>query len=455
MPEAARRELRVPPNNFEAEQSILGSMLLNARCVDEALVFLRPEDFYHPQHRDIFAAMAYLMESGVAVDIVTVSERMEQEGKMHIGGMEYLSRLTEAVPSTSNLAHYIRIVSEKSSLRKLIDANMRIADDCFTGSEDADILIGRAGDEIYRIAVKDARNDVVHIKDALTESFVKIGEAMKSQDGMLGLPTGFPLMDKMLSGLQGTQLIVVAGRPGMGKTSFALNIVEHIGMVKEAPCLVFSLEMGADQLATRLLCAEARLDSQLTRTGNMTQKDITKLADAMKRLSAAPIYIDDSATINVTEMLAKAHRLKRTQGLRLIVIDYLQLMQGTGRNENRQQEVSQMTRSLKVMAKELDIPIILLSQLSRASEKRDKQSRYPMLSDLRESGAIEQDADVVLFIHREDYYRDEAEPESEGLSRIIIAKQRSGPTGSIKVKWQGEITKFEELDYIHDEEPEY
>lgn len=455
MPEGARRELRVPPNNFEAEQSILGSMLLNARCVDEALVFLRPEDFYHPQHRDIFAAMAYLMESGVAVDIVTVSERMEQEGKMHIGGMEYLSRLTEAVPSTSNLGHYIKIVSEKSSLRKLIDANMRIADDCFTGSEDADVLIGRAGDEIYRIAVKDARNDVVHIKDALTESFVKIGEAMKSKDGMLGLATGFPLMDKMLSGLQGTQLIVVAGRPGMGKTSLALNIVEYVGMTKQAPCLVFSLEMGADQLATRLLCAEARLDSQLTRTGNMSQKDITRLADAMKRLSAAPIYIDDSATINVTEMLAKAHRLKRTQGLKLIVIDYLQLMQGTGRNENRQQEVAQMTRSLKVMAKELDLPIILLSQLSRASEKRDKQSRYPMLSDLRESGAIEQDADVVLFIHREDYYRDEAEPESEGLSRIIIAKQRNGPTGSIKVKWQGEITKFEELDYIHDEEPEY
>ncbi len=456
MPEKARREMRVPPNNFEAEQSILGSMLLNSRCVDEALVFLRPEDFYHPQHRDIFGVMAYLMENGVAVDIVTVAERLEQEGKMHIGGMEYLSRLTETVPSVSNIGHYIKIVGEKSSLRKLIDANMRISDECFAGSEDADVLIGRAGDEIYRIAVKDTRNDVVHIKDALTESFVKIGEAMKSKDGMMGLATGFPLMDKMLSGLQGTQLIVVAGRPGMGKTSFAMNLVEHIGMVKKVPCLVFSLEMSADQLATRLLCSEARLDSQLTRTGNMGQKEITQLADAMKRLSSAPIYIDDSATINVTEMLAKAHRLKRTKGLGLIAIDYLQLMQGTGRSESRQQEVSQMTRSLKVMAKELDIPIILLSQLSRASEKRDKQSRYPMLSDLRESGAIEQDADVVIFLHRENYYQnDDSDGEVDDTSRIIIAKQRNGPTGSIKVKWQGEITKFEELDYIHDEEPEY
>jgi replicative DNA helicase len=455
MPEGAKKNLRVPPNNYDAEQSILGSMLLNVKCVDEALVTLKSEDFYHPQHRDIFSAMETLMETGVPVDIVTVAEKLEQEGKMHIGGMEYLTRLTDVVPSVANIGHYIKIVEDKSSMRKLIDATMRISDDCFKGEDEADTIVGRAGDEIYRIAMKDGHGDVVHIKEAMQESFVHIGEAMKSKDGMLGLPTGFPLMDKMLSGLQGTQLIVVAGRPGMGKTSFALNIVEHIGAAKHVPCLIFSLEMSADQLATRLMCSDARIDSQLTRSGTMGQEEITRLADAMKRLSAAPIYIDDSATITVTEMLAKAHRMKRTKGLGLIAIDYLQLMQGSSRAESRQQEVSQMTRSLKIMAKELNIPIILLSQLSRASEKRDKKSRYPMLSDLRESGAIEQDADVVIFLQREDYYEEDRSPENIGKARIMIAKQRNGPTGNIQVAWRGEFTKYEEIDYIHDEEPEF
>ncbi len=455
MPEKTARKMRVPPNNYDAEQSILGSMLLSAKCVDEALVYLRVEDFYHPQHQDIFMAMESLMQSGVPVDIVTVAEKLEQEGKMHIGGMEYLSRLTDTVPSVANLGHYIRIVGDKSSMRKLIDTSMRIADDCFSGEDDADTIVGRAGDEIYRIAVKNARNDIMHIKEAMTESFVHIGEAMKSKDGMLGIPTGFPLMDKMLSGLQGTQLVVVAGRPGMGKTSFALNMIEHIGLARKVPSLIFSLEMSADQLATRMMCSEARIDSQLTRSGNMGQEEISRLAEAMKRLSAAPIYIDDSATITVTEMLAKAHRLKRTQGLGVIAIDYLQLMQGSTRTENRQQEVSQMTRSLKIMAKELNVPIILLSQLSRASEKRDKKSRFPMLSDLRESGAIEQDADVVIFLQREDYYPEDRSPETEGKARIMIAKQRNGPTGNIQVRWNGEFTKYEEIDYIHDEEPEY
>lgn len=455
MPEPAKKNLRVPPNSFDAEQRILGSMLLNVKCVDEALVGLRADDFYHPQHRDIFAAMEVLMEIGIPVDLVTVAEKLEQQGKMHIGGIEYLTRLTDSVISTANLGQYIRMVRDKSTLRSTIDATMRISDDCFKGEDDADVIVGRAGDEIYKIAMKGAHSDVVHIKEAMQESFVHIGEAMKSKDGMLGIPTGFPLMDRMLSGLQGTQLVVVAGRPGMGKTSFALNMVEHIGGVKQIPCLVFSLEMSADQLATRLMCSEARIDSQKTRMGTMGQEEITRLADAMKRLSAAPIYIDDSASITVTEMLAKAHRMKRTKGLGLIAIDYLQLMQGSGRAESRQQEVAQMTRSLKIMAKDLNIPIILLSQLSRASEKRDKKSRYPMLSDLRESGAIEQDADVVIFLQREDYYEEDRTPDNIGKARIMIAKQRNGPTGNIQVAWRGEFTKYEEIDYIHEEEPEF
>ncbi|MDL2236748.1 replicative DNA helicase [Christensenellaceae bacterium OttesenSCG-928-K19] len=452
MPEQKRKDMRMPPSSMDAEQSILGSMLLNAKCVDEALVFLRPEDFHYPKHRDIFAAMVHLMETGVPVDIVTVAERLEQEGKMHIGGIEYLTELTDVVPSVANIGHYIKIVEEKSTLRKLIDTSMNIADDCYKGEDDADIIVGRAGDQIYQIAVKDARNDVKPIRQALQEGYLHISEAAKSKDGLMGLPTGFGLMDKMLSGLQGTQLIVIAGRPGMGKTSFALNIVEHIARVKEVPSLIFSLEMSADQLATRLMCSEAKVDSQVIRTGRMGTEEIKKLAEAMKLLSAAPIFIDDSPTITVTEMLAKAHRLKRTEGLGLIAIDYLQLMQGTGRSENRQQEVSNMTRSLKIMAKELNVPILLLSQLSRASEKRDKKARYPMLSDLRESGAIEQDADVVIFLQREDYYPEDKSPETEGKARIMIAKQRNGPTGNIQVQWQGEFTKYVEIDYIHDDQ---
>ncbi|MGI6153746.1 MAG: replicative DNA helicase [Christensenellaceae bacterium] len=456
---AGKKDRRTPPHNYEAEQSILGSMLLNEKCVYEALEALRPDDFYQQQHRDIFAAMSELLQQSVPVDIVTVSRKMEQSGTMRQGGMEYLSELATVVPSVSNLRYYIGIVEEMSSMRKLIDASMTAIDECFEGERTADELVGRAGDAIYKIALKDAANSMVHLKEAVQESYIKISEAMKSKDGLMGISTGFPLMDKMISGLQGTQLIVVAGRPGMGKTSFALNMVEHIGVVKNIPSLVFSLEMSADQLATRLLCSEAKIDSQLIRSGTVSPENITKLADAIKVLSSAPIYIDDASTITVTEMLAKAHRLKKQMGLGLIVIDYLQLMQGTGRAENRQQEVSQITRSLKIMAKELDVPIVLLSQLSRASEKREKKSRYPMLSDLRESGAIEQDADVVIFLQREDYYMEDQTPENAGKARIMIAKQRNGPTGNIQVKWQGEYTKYAEVDYIHDdqpyEEPEY
>lgn len=442
---------RVPPNNIEAEQSVLGSMLLNEKCVYEALEALRADDFYHQQNRDIFYVMSELMAAGIPVDIVTVSQKLDQEGKMRAGTMEYLSGLTTVVPSVANLRHYIDIVDQKSSMRKLIGVSMDIADDCFAGEQEADEIVGRAGDAIYRIALKNSKSSVVSLKEAVQESYMKISEAMKTKDGLMGVPTGFARMDKMLSGFQGTQLIVVAGRPGMGKTSFALNIVEHVGVVKNMPCLVFSLEMSADQLATRLLCSEANVDSQLIRSGEVNATQITKIADAMKVLSNAPIYIDDSSVITVTEMLAKAHRMQKQLGLSLVVIDYLQLMQGSGRAENRQQEISQITRSLKIMAKELNVPIVLLSQLSRATEKREK-SKTPMLSDLRESGAIEQDADVVIFLQRDDYYLDETTPENKGMARIIIAKQRSGPTGDIPVKWREEYTKYVEVDYVRDDE---
>ena len=448
---------RIAPNNLEAEQSILGSMLLNEKCVFEAMESLRETDFYQQQHRNIFRAMDELVRAGVSVDMVTVSQKLEQEGNMPMGGMEYLSGLTMTVPSVANLKHYIRIVKEKASLREMIDVCMKITDDCYRGEQDAREIANAAATAILRLALQDERSSLQHLSAALQQSYVIISEAMKNKDGLMGLPAGFPLMDKMLSGLQGGQLIVIAGRPGMGKTSFAMNMVEYIGLTQKAVCLVFSLEMSADQLATRMLCSQARVDSQDARTGKIGTVEINKFAEAMKELSGTEIYIDDSASITPTEMLAKAQSLKKSKGLGLIAIDYLQLMQAGGRAESRQQEVAQITRTLKIMAKELNVPILLLSQLSRASEKRDKKSRYPMLSDLRESGAIEQDADVVIFLHREDYYPEDKIQENMGKARIIIAKQRSGPTGAISMQWQGEYTKYMEVDYVHDEEeaPEY
>ena len=418
---------------------------------------LRETDFYQQQHRNIFRAMDELVRAGVSVDMVTVSQKLEQEGNMPMGGMEYLSGLTMTVPSVANLKHYIRIVKEKASLREMIDVCMKITDDCYRGEQDAREIANAAATAILRLALQDERSSLQHLSAALQQSYVIISEAMKNKDGLMGLPAGFPLMDKMLSGLQGGQLIVIAGRPGMGKTSFAMNMVEYIGLTQKAVCLVFSLEMSADQLATRMLCSQARVDSQDARTGKIGTVEINKFAEAMKELSGTEIYIDDSASITPTEMLAKAQSLKKSKGLGLIAIDYLQLMQAGGRAESRQQEVAQITRTLKIMAKELNVPILLLSQLSRASEKRDKKSRYPMLSDLRESGAIEQDADVVIFLHREDYYPEDKIPENMGKARIIIAKQRSGPTGAISMQWQGEYTKYMEVDYVHDEEeaPEY
>lgn len=444
---------RMPPSSPEAEKSILGSMLLSERCVYEALEKLRPEDFFQQRHREIFLAVKDLFAAGISADIVTVTQKLEQMGKMQLGGVEYLSDLTQMVPSVANFGFYMDIVHQKSVLRRLIDVGLEISDECYRENLDAEEIIGRAGDAIYQIAIKSSKSSMVHIREALEETYLRISAAMESKDGLLGVPTGFPRLDRTLSGLQGSQLIVVAGRPGMGKTSYALNIVQHAATLKRIPCLIFSLEMSADQIAGRLLCAEAKVDSQKLRIGNISMEENFKLAGAIKMLKTVPVYIDDSAMITATEMLAKAQRLKKTEDLGLVVIDYLQLMSGSARAENRQQEVALLTRTLKVMAKELNVPILLLSQLSRAVEKRDKNSRRPILSDLRESGAIEQDADVVLFLHREDYYGD-GPAEDAGKAEIIIAKHRYGPTGSIPMLWNGEYTKYAEADTIHTP-PEY
>lgn len=426
-------------------------MMLSEHCALSAVEKLNEEDFYTAQHRRLYAAMYDLIAMGKPVDMVTVVERLEMKKKLTAEELTYVTELTQRVPSVRNIDSYIQIVKEKSLLRRMIEACGEISDMCFSSEEEAKDIINRAGDIIYRVSEGKAEETLVHLRTALMEAHKLISEAYKSKSGILGIPSGFPLMDRTLSGLQAGQLIVVAGRPGMGKTSFALNIAENVGVRDKKTVVIFSLEMSRDQLGMRLLSASAQTDSQKVRSGNLSPKEINDIADAMEPLSDSGIYIDDTSLIGATEMQAKLRRLKRQTGeISLVVIDYLQLMNtgGNGRNENRQQEISALTRNLKILAKDLGVPIILLSQLSRASEKRE--NKQPMLSDLRESGSIEQDADVVIFLHRDDYYSDDEA--AQGKAKIIIAKQRNGPTRSIDVRWRGELTKYQEIDFAHDEE---
>jgi replicative DNA helicase len=435
-----------PPSNTEAERSVLGSIFLDPKAVFIALEKLTPKDFYTRRNQLIFEVMRELSEAGKPIDTVTVVDRLEHKGLLEgTDDTVYIADLAMSVPSASNILYYIDIIEQDAVRRSLIEAGNEIIRDANGSEDDAADIVGRAGDLIYNIAVKRRRDSLEHIKQALLEGYTRIGESMDSKTGLLGMPTGFKLLDKKLSGLQKSQLIVIAGRPGMGKTSFALNIAQNIALNQKVPVAIFSLEMSREQLAMRMLCSEANVDSQKTRSGDLTYDDLDKLANAVKILGTSPIYIDDSPAVTILEILAKSRRLKQEIGLGAIVIDYLQLMSGKERRENRQQEISAMTRSLKIMAKEIETPVLLLSQLSRESEKRE--SKIPVLSDLRESGSIEQDADVVIFLHRDNYYNIEA----DNITRVLVAKQRSGPTGEIKLGWRGEYTRFMELANQSDE----
>lgn len=438
---------RIPPHSMEAEQSVLGSMLLDKEAVSSATEVLKIEDFYSEGNREIYSIMIRLYESGQPVDLVTVVDELYQKGTIEgIGGITYITNLSRFVPSTANVKFYIRIVEEKAILRRLIKASGEIMKESYESSLEIEEIINRAEKSIFDISQNNIKVNFEPIRITLMDSYNKIEEIFNNKGRITGVPSGFYELDEKLSGMHASELIIVASRPAMGKTALAMNIVQHAALHAKVPVAVFSLEMSKDQLANRMLCCEAHVELQKIRNGELSEEDWRKLARAMAPLSQAPIFIDDTAGINTMEMRSKCRRLKMEHGLGLVVIDYIQLMSGRGRIENRQQEISEISRSLKVMAKELSVPIIACSQLSRAPEART--DHRPMLSDLRESGAIEQDADVVMFLYRDEYYN--ADSEDKNLAEVIISKQRNGPTGVVKLAWLGEYTKFANLERRHE-----
>lgn len=433
---------RIPPHNIEAEQAVLGCMLLDSDVIPTITELIRSEDFYRDDHREICEAIIDLTERAGPVDIITVSEQLQLRGTLDaVGGLEYLTNITDAVPTTANARHYAKIVEEKSLLRKLIKASSDIAGMSYDASEEAAFVLDKAEKSIFDILEKRSTQGFTHIKDVLLDTFNRLEELYNSKSHITGVPTGFTDLDFKTAGLQNSDLILIAARPGMGKTAMGLNIAQYAAVQRHVPVAIFNLEMSKDQLVNRMLCSEVMVDSQRMRTGKLEDDDWNKVAQALAPLSEAPIYIDDTPGISVMDIRAKCRRLKLEKNLGLIVIDYLQLMQGRGRTENRQQEVSEISRSLKILAKELQVPVVTLSQLSRGPESRT--DHRPMLSDLRESGAIEQDADIVMFLYRDDYYNPETE--KKNVAEVIIAKHRNGSTGTVELRWFGEYTKFANL----------
>lgn len=431
---------RIPPNDNEAEQAVLSCMLFDREAVAAAFETLKPDDFYQPNNGAIFDAMVELFMKNAPVDVVTLKNELGRRGVLdQVGGMEYVSRLAGGYYTSAHIRHYARIIEQKSILRRLIKATSDISNECFEGRESVEATLDHAEKAIFHIAQNRNAQEFSHIHDVLVDSINRIEQIYLTKARITGLETGFHDIDYMTAGLQPSELILIAARPSMGKTAFALNIAQHVAVRLQKPTAIFSLEMSREQLVNRLLCAEAMLDAQKLRTGSLQDEDWGKIIEAMAPLSKAPLYIDDTPGITASEIRSKCRRLKLEKGLDLIVIDYLQLMSGSGRTENRQQEISEISRSLKAIAREMDAPIVALSQLSRACEAR--ADHRPMLSDLRESGAIEQDADIVSFLYRDEYYHPDTE--QKNVAEVIIAKQRNGPTGTVNLTWLGQYTRFE------------
>jgi len=435
-------EEKIPPQNLEAEQSVLGSMIIEKDAIFAATEVLSEEDFYRTSHQKIFNAIVKLTEKNEPVDLVTLSEELSSLGVLEeVGGNSYLTSLANAVPTAANVKYYATIVWEKALLRRMIRTSTEIVTRGYEPPEDVVEFLDEAEQMIFQVSRELSGKGFVPLKDVLMSTFDRIERIYEEKKGVTGLPTGFIDLDQMLSGLQESDLVIVAARPSMGKTTFALNMAQHLAVSENLPVAFFSLEMSKEQLAQRLLCAQADLDAQRLRRGYLSEEEWPRLTRAVGPLSEAPLYIDDTAAPSVMEMRAKARRLKAEKGLGAIFVDYLQLMNMHGKSENRQQELSDISRSLKSLAKELNIPVIALSQLSRAVEKRDK--KRPILSDLMESGGIEANADVVLFIYRENYYFNDSE--KKNIAEIIVAKQRNGPVGEVELLFMNNFNKFQNM----------
>ena len=434
---------RIMPHSLEAEQSVIGSMIMDRDAILTASEMLVKDDFYHQQYGILFETITELFNGGDAVDIVTLQNRLREKNvPPEISSLEYVGDLVNAVPTSANIKYYAQIVQEKAVMRRLIKINEEIADTCYLGSESLDVILEDTEKKIFNLLQSRVSGDYVPIKDVVLNALERIEQASRTQGTVTGIPTGFMDLDYKLSGLQPSDLILVAARPSMGKTAFVLNIAQYAAFHENMATAIFSLEMSKEQLVNRLFSLESRVDAQLLRSGNLSDADWEKLIEGAGTIGKSHLIIDDTPGISVTELRSKCRKYKLEHDLKLIIIDYLQLMSGSGRGDSRQQEISDISRALKQVARELNVPVIALSQLSRQVEQRP--DHRPMLSDLRESGAIEQDADVVMFIYRDDYYNKDSD--NKGIAEIIIAKQRNGPIGTVNLVWLPQYTKFANLE---------
>lgn len=440
--------LRSMPHSIEAEQSVIGSMLIDKTSIAEAMEVLKTEDFYKDAHKLIFNSILELYQEDIAVDIITLTEDLKAKDKLDSsGGITYISELGGSVVSTANIQSYIKIVKDKSILRRLIKSSTKIIEESYNNQGDVLKAMDLAEKEIFNISNNRTTSEFEPMNAVLERGFLEIERIFNNKGETTGVASGFRELDDKTSGFQKGDMVLIAARPSMGKTTFALNIAENAALRSGKSIAIFSLEMSKEQLAYKLLCSQAHVDMLRLRTGNLDDKDWENIAKASGPLAAAKIFIDDTAGITVMEMRSKCRRLKIEHGIDMILIDYLQLMSGGKGTESRQQEVSEISRSIKALAKEMQCPVIALSQLSRAPEQRT--DHRPMLSDLRESGSIEQDADLVMFLYRDEYY--DKETEEKNVGECIIAKQRNGPTGTVKLAWLGQFSKFGNLDVIHQE----
>ena len=435
---------KIPPHDIEAEQAVIGSMFTDKDAVISAIESLKEEDFYREDHKAIYSAILSLYDKSEPIDIITLKAELTSLGLFDkIGGLEYLVELPEKVPTTSNVQKYIKIVQDKSILRRLIKTANEIIEQGYDPTEEIDNIMELAEKKIFDISQDKNQKGYSPIKDILVDTFTELEQLYNQKKRITGVPTGFPDLDYKTAGLHNSNLVLIAARPAMGKTAFALNIATHAAVRAKVPTLIFSLEMAKEELVNRILCSEALVDSNKIRTGKMEEDDWLKVAGAMGPLSESQIYIDDTPGISINEIRAKCRKLKLEKNIGLIVIDYIQLIQASGRkNAGREQEIAEISRSLKILAKEINVPVIALSQLSRAPEQRP--DHRPMLADLRESGSIEQDADIVMFLYRDDYYNQETE--KKGIAEVILAKHRAGSTGTIELFWLGSYTKFVSID---------